>query len=122
MYNQIQQMIQQRTDNAISVKPMEYPAPKANRLISSFLGMLQYELMFLLFINDKLLPDGLRENKMMTFFGIWFGGSMVSSGLTKTNAFEIYLGNKRVFSALKKERMPNMRDLIDGFKRLGVQL
>lgn len=122
MYNQISQMINQRTEGALSVKPMEYPPPKANALIASFLGMLQYELMFLLFMNDKLLPEGMRENKMMVFFGMWFGGSTITSGLTKTSAFEIYLGKKRIFSALKNERMPNMRDLIEGFKKHGVQL
>lgn len=90
--------------------------------MASFLGMLQYELMFALFLNDKLLPEGMRESKMLSFFGVWFGGSMVASGLTKTSAFEIYLGRKKVFSALEKQRMPNMRDLVDGFKKLGVQL
>jgi len=84
--------------------------------------MLQYEAMFALFLNDKLLPEGMRENKIMVFFSIWFGGSMFSSGLTKTSAFEIYLGRKLVWSSLRNNRTPNLRDLQEGFKAAGVEL
>lgn len=75
-----------------------------------------------LWFYDQALPENMRENKMMSFMGIWLGGQMVSSALTKTNAFEIYLGKNLVWSTLKNERMPNMRDLLDGFSRAGVTI
>lgn len=122
LYNQVSQLIHTRADKQLKVRPAEYPASPAGRLASSFISMLQYELMFQLFLNDKYLPDGLRENKMMAFFGMWFGGSMLSQSFTKSGAFEIYIGKKRIWSSMKSHRTPNMQDLLDAFKSANVQL
>mmetsp|Transcript_13910 Transcript_13910/g.25639 ORF Transcript_13910/g.25639 Transcript_13910/m.25639 type:complete len:95 (-) Transcript_13910:332-616(-) len=92
------------------------------QLVSSFITVLQYEFLALLFLQDKYLTEGMRENKMMTFFGVWFGGSMFTSAITKTNAFEIYVGRRRVWSTLKNGRTPNHRDLVEAFRRAGVEL
>eukprot|EP00971_Amphidinium_carterae_P091016 1801509-Amphidinium_carterae.1 len=54
---------------------------------------------------------------MMTFFGVWFGGSMFSSAITKTNAFEIYVG---VWECKKLHRMhENSAEFFVGVKRFG---
>merc|ERR1719240_4319 len=71
---------------------------------------------------DSVLPTGMAENKAMSFFVIMFGGSMVSSGLTKTDAFEIYVGRRLVWSTLKRRRHPGMQDLVRGFDKAGVLL
>lgn len=86
------------------------------------IGMLQMSLILVLFVNDSILPEGMRENKMMTFFAVFLGGQMVSSALTKTNAFEIYLGKKLIWSTIQHERMPNLQDIVEGFKGVGVQI
>jgi len=75
-----------------------------------------------LFMFDQLLPEGIKENKMMACFGLWMGGSMISQGLTKTDAFEIYVGKKLVWSTLKAKRMPNMQDLVNGFAKADITI
>merc|ERR1719160_362440 len=67
---------------------------------------------------DHILPAGMRENKAMSFFATMFGGSMVSSGLTKTDAFEIYLGRRLVWSTKRRNRQPRINDLVRGFDKV----
>jgi len=74
------------------------------------------------FLFEKALPNEVRENKVMACFAMWMGGSMISNSLTKTSAFEIYVGKKLVWSSLEHKRMPNMQDLHDGFAKAGVTL
>lgn len=76
----------------------------------------------LLFAGGDAVPAGLAENKATAFMGILFGGNMVSSSMTKTSAFEIYVGRKRVWSTLAAERMPNLDDLVEGFERVGITI
>lgn len=122
MYNQINQLIQKGASKDLIVRPMSYPPSKLQELVSSIIGMLQLAGIVTVFTCDAMLPDQIRENKMMVFFAVWFGGSMVSSAVTKTSAFEIYLGEHLVWSTLTNKRMPNLRDLVDGFEAAGVRL
>jgi len=122
MYNQISQLIRNRASTNLAVRPVEYPPPPHMALVASIVGKCQYAVMAALFFADHLLPPGFRESKAMTFFGVMFGGSMISSGLTKTDAFEIYLGRKLVWSTLKRQRQPRMNDLVRGFQKAGVEL
>lgn len=64
----------------------------------------------------------MRENKAMSFFGIWMGGAMVSGGLTKTDAFEIYMGKHKIWSSLEMGRKPDYQDLVRHFGKAGVEL
>mmetsp|Transcript_26514 Transcript_26514/g.74872 ORF Transcript_26514/g.74872 Transcript_26514/m.74872 type:complete len:96 (+) Transcript_26514:491-778(+) len=91
-------------------------------LLSSLVGKCQMAAFVVLFFADHVLPQGVRENKPMSFFGIWLGGTMVGSALTKTSAFEIYLGKKLIWSSLRTERMPNLQDLVAGFKQAGITI
>lgn len=101
--------------------PASYPAAPAAQLLASAVSTMQILLIGMLFmVNEKMLPEGIRENKMATVMAIFFMSSMLASGLTKTDAFEIYVGRKLVFSKLQTHRMPNMADLIKGFKSVGV--
>jgi len=90
--------------------------------MASVLGKCQIAAFASMFFLDHLLPDGLRENKLMSFFGIWLGGSMVSSSITSSHAFEIYLGKRLVWSSLRNHRHPDVRDLFHGFQKVGVTL
>jgi len=84
--------------------------------------MMQIMMMAMLFLNDKMLPESMRENKMAAVFGVFLGSNMLASALTKTNAFEIYVGKKLIWSQLQQGRTPNREDLIRGFGSVGVQL
>jgi len=92
------------------------------QLAANIIGILQMTVMAMLFINDKLLPEGMRENKMASVFGVFLGANMVSGALTKTNAFEIYMGKKLVYSQLQMGRPPRGEDLLRGFKLLGIKI
>mmetsp|Transcript_3554 Transcript_3554/g.5729 ORF Transcript_3554/g.5729 Transcript_3554/m.5729 type:complete len:127 (+) Transcript_3554:429-809(+) len=122
MYNQIADLLQRRADRQLKVMPVEYPPPPLNALFADVLAKVQIAIIILLFANDRVLPSFFRENKMLSFFGIFFVGNMVAATLTKTSAFEIYAGRKLVFSALRNSRMPNMQDLVKGFGNAGITL
>jgi len=64
---------------------------------------------------------GLTENKLGSFMFTWLIGNMVSSGFTQTGAFEIYHHKRLVWSSVKAGRMPTYPDLINGFKKNGVE-
>lgn len=106
----------------MNVVPAGYPAPPLFQLAANVVGCLQILMMAILFLNDKLLPEPMRENKMAAIFGVFLGANMVSGALTKTNAFEIYVGKKLIFSQLELGRTPNREDLIRGFESVGVNL
>lgn len=122
MYNQISQLIRNRADKQLNVRPVEYPPPPHLALISSIVGKSCYAVMAGLFLADHVLPKGMVENKAMSFFAVMFGGSMVSSGLTKQDAFEIYVGRRLVWSTKRTGRQPRMNDLVRGFQKAGVEL
>lgn len=75
-----------------------------------------------IYFEHPLVPEGLFQNKMASCLGTFFMGNMIAGGLTKTNAFEIYLNDKLLFSALKTQRKPNMQDLVRSFQKAGVTL
>lgn len=82
----------------------------------------QFGMMAATFMEASLVPAGMRENKMASCMGLFFVGSMFSNGLTKTNAFEIYLDGKLLWSTLHTERKPTMQDLQDSFAKVGIRL
>lgn len=92
-------------------------------LLSDTFGLAQVTTVLALFVKNAILPSKIRDNRMVSTFGIWLGGSMVRSFLTKTGAFEVYLGQKLVYSAIAKEgKTPTMEDLVSGFKKVGVTI
>lgn len=114
--------MQNRADTALKVQPAPYPAPPLMQLYANIIGILQMILMAVLFTHDKVLPELMRENKMASVFGIFLGANMVSSALTKTSAFEVYVGKKLIFSQLQAQRPPNGQDLVRGLKSVGIEL
>lgn len=102
--------------------PVNHPAPPLNVLIANTLTMLQYGALGAIFFDAGLVPPGVKENKMASCMGIFFVGNMFSSALTKTNAFEIYLDEQLLWSSLKTERKPNLDDLTESFKKVGITL
>lgn len=104
-------------------KPDEYPAPKLMALLSDFAGMGQIGTALALFLRNKELPAKMRENKIMSVMAVWLGGSLVRSSLTKTGAFEVYLGQKLIYSAIQKGgETPKMTEVIEAFKVAGITI
>jgi len=120
--------LQTRATTPLKVVPAEFPISKRIQALQSVFQVLTLGLMVCLFAYDKILPDSWRENKAGTFLFIWIGSSMVSSMLTKSNAFEIYKGAggsaepELIWSSLAKERLPSMGDLVDNFARVGIEI
>ena len=70
-------------------------------------------------VGDAYLPVQVRENKFATAMIVWIVGNAVVSSFRNTGAFEIYLGNKLIWSTLGEGRMPNFQDLVTAFKTAG---
>lgn len=122
MYNQVTRILNQRASKTLNVVPTSYPAPKINYLAASILSNLQYLLILVVIMNAIELPESIRENKMMVIMFIFFVGNTLSSTMTKTSAFEIYVGRKLIYSAMANNRMPNMNDLATGLQSVGITL
>lgn len=122
MYNQIAQLIQTRASEHMEVVPATYPAPNINMFFAKVIGFMQGLLLIVTISQTDILPETMRNNKMASCLGIFLTSSMLSSALTKSDAFEIYKGDKLVFSKIQTERMPNIKDLVSGFKKVGVKL
>jgi len=91
-------------------------------LLADFVGMGQLSTILALFLRNKELPAQLRDNRVLSVFAIWLGGSMVRSAIVKTGAFEVYLGDKLLWSSVKKGETPKLQDLIDSFQAVGVKI
>jgi hypothetical protein len=114
--------LQRSATEPLKVIPAEYPLPRKVQMLTNMISVGTMVLMGAVFLYDKILPESWRNNKMGTFLAIWIGSSMLSSMLTKSNAFEIYKGNDLVWSTLKSDRLPNMSDLIKGFEKVGIEI
>ncbi|CAJ1333951.1 unnamed protein product [Effrenium voratum] len=102
--------------------PAAYPAAPLFQFYSSIVSYMQIFLIGLVLTVTDLLPEGVRENKMSAVFGIFMVTNMIASALTKTNAFEIYVGEELVWSTMASQRSPNLQDLVRGFARVGVEI
>lgn len=114
-------MITTRANRDLSVVPAGYPAPPLQQFLAAMVGTFQMLLIINVFLNERLMPEYIRENKMASVFGIFLVLNMVANGLTKTNAFEIYVGKDLVWSTLRHQRMPDMVGLTKGFAKVGVK-
>lgn len=93
-----------------------------NVLLSQMVSVAQFGVMGATFMEHALVPPAMRENKLASCMGLFFVGSMFSNGLVKTNAFEIYLNERLLWSTLETHRKPSMQDLVDSFAKVGVRL
>lgn len=92
-------------------------------LVSDLVGMGQLGTVVAIFLRNQMVPGAMRGNKIASTFAIWLGGSMVRSGLTKTGAFEVYLGQQLVWSSIQKGGdAPKLKDVIESFKAVGVNI
>lgn len=102
--------------------PVNHPAPPLNVLLSQIATMANFALIGATAMGHSMLPPGMLQNKVASCMGIFFLGNMISGGLTKTNAFEIYLDGQLLWSTLETHRKPTMEDLVRSFKKAGIRL
>ena len=63
-------------------------------------------------IRDNPLYQQMQQYKSVVLIGGYFVLNMLSSSLSQTNAFEIYLNDQLVFSKLKSGRMPSLEEVV----------
>mmetsp|Transcript_25103 Transcript_25103/g.29635 ORF Transcript_25103/g.29635 Transcript_25103/m.29635 type:complete len:96 (-) Transcript_25103:14-301(-) len=73
-------------------------------------------------LSVDILPEGIRENKMSAVFAIFMVTNMIANALTKTNAFEIYVGEDLIWSTMARQRSPNLQDLVKSFGKVGIEI
>lgn len=120
MYNKFAELIQTRADKELNVQPVNHPAAPIYVLLSQIFMMGQFGLIGAVLMDFKMLPPGMRENKMASCLGSFFVGNMVSGSFTKTNAFEIYLNERLLWSSLKAQRKPDWPDVVKSFKKANI--
>ena len=92
-------------------------------MIAKIISTLQLGLVGMIMAGlDRFLPAQVRENKFAAGVLIWFVGNAITSGLKNTGAFEIYKGEDLVWSTLEQGTLPNYLQLIEAFRRHGVDL
>jgi hypothetical protein len=115
--------MQTRTSSPLKVIPAEYPLSRRLQMVQQLVSTGTMILMVCLFMYDSILPENMRNNKMGSFLMIWIGSSMLSSAMTKSNAFEIYHGNNGlIWSSIQSDRLPNMNDLVQALKSVDIEL
>ena len=116
-------MVEARTRGAVKVKGGEFKVTGSRAQIAKYIFYAQIGLVGLLVAGtDQLLPQYVRENKFTVGIAVWFVGNILSSALTNTGAFEIYLGKQLVWSALKQGGLPNYQELLEAFAKHGLDL
>lgn len=94
-----------------------------NQMLDEFAGMGQLATVAGLFVRSDVMPGKLVDNRWASLFGVWLGGSMLRSAIVKTGAFEVYLGQKLVFSAIQRgKEVPKLEDVIAAFQEAGVTI
>jgi hypothetical protein len=115
--------MQTRTSTPLKVIPAEYPTSRRVQMFQQMVSVLTMGCMVALFVGGEYLPEQISNNKMGSFLMIWIGSSMLSSAMSKSNAFEIYYGQEgAIWSSIKEDRLPNMNDLVNALKSVDIEL
>jgi len=113
------------------IRGENYPPPAYAQMLVSVVGSLQMGAIVMLLFGNKVfeaigMPEPaflnqMRENKMMTFMGIFMANSMANS-LTSTGAFEVFLDGHLIFSKLESGALPNGRIMMHLLRDSGLTL
>jgi len=105
----------------IIVSGGQYPPPPHKVLMSKMVTYLQYGVMIVMFAGDWIFnklgmaPPAIyyrmKEKQTMVIIATMMLGSNISNSLISTGAFEVYLGDKLVFSKLATGRMPTPAEI-----------
>lgn len=122
MFVQLKKIILSDTSSKLTVTSADYPAAPLMLLLADFWSVMQLSLILAIFLKDNVVPSWMSKRKVMMLFAIWLAGSTIGSVFTKTGAFEVYVGQDRVWSSIQEGRKPNLQDLTAAFKTVGISL
>eukprot|EP00746_Dinoflagellata_sp_MGD_P012083 gnl/MRDRNA2_/MRDRNA2_125595_c0_seq1.p1 gnl/MRDRNA2_/MRDRNA2_125595_c0~~gnl/MRDRNA2_/MRDRNA2_125595_c0_seq1.p1 ORF type:complete len:134 (+),score=20.09 gnl/MRDRNA2_/MRDRNA2_125595_c0_seq1:290-691(+) len=124
-------LIKSRALETLEVHGTEYPPTPLRATLSQALFYFQIGLFILIFAGEHIFeyfkvrePEwfrGFKDNKLASFMMIWFMGSMMQTQLLSTGAFEIWHGKTLIWSSLENKRLPQIADIVRGFKKTGVE-
>mmetsp|Transcript_143621 Transcript_143621/g.357975 ORF Transcript_143621/g.357975 Transcript_143621/m.357975 type:complete len:135 (+) Transcript_143621:333-737(+) len=124
-------IIQSRALENLQVEGTEYPPPPAKKMAAQIVFYIQLAIFAFIICGEGLCSAAkipvpafytqLKENKMAAFMMVWLVGNMIQGSLLSTGAFEIYHGEKLIWSSLKENRLPDMGDVIRAFHEVGVE-
>jgi len=128
----VYKLINERSTQDLVVRGGHYPIPPLKQFYADCFQYMQLLIFAIVFAGEAIceylgveqpeLLKMLTQNKMGSFMFVWLFGNMVQSSFVNSQAFEIYHGDKTVWSSLATRRMPNYSDIIEGFKRSGVEI
>lgn len=77
----------------------------------------------IMFLADTMLPGPIGANRIAAGIFVWLIGNVISSSLRNSGAFEIFIGEKLVWSSLAQGgKLPTYSDLVTGFAAHGIDL
>ena len=132
-FNQVKEHLEKTYSN-ISVIPSDYPLSTTRQILYYLVTFLQVSLFLTLFCGKYIRPyiigfvpenilDWIEGNKMMVGIGGYFVGNILSNNITNSGAFEIYVNERLIWSAINNEkRVPNMETMISMIQRFGGKL
>lgn len=118
-------------DQLTSIEAEQYPPPTYALVATQLAGFAQLATVVVLMGGEKVFEmlgvptpswyGVVAENKMMTFGIVWLVNNMANQ-LIATGAFEIFVGETRVFSKLEMGRLPTVSEISASFKKLGFEM
>jgi len=132
-FNQVKQQLEDNFSN-VSVIPSDYPLSPIRRILYFSVLFIQFGLIgigvcinyikpYLSIILPEKYINLIEENKVAICIGVFFVGNILVNSITNTGAFEIYLNEKLVWSAVDNEkRVPSIDSIINLIKRNGGKL
>lgn len=99
----------------------DYLAAPINRLAGDVVKAVSFSTIVAVGFIQAALPAPMR-GQLPVVFGLWMGGSTVASLITKTGAFEVFMGGKKIYSAIEEGHIPELKDLLAAFKKAGVDI
>lgn len=129
-FNQIKQYFESRYRNIIVI-PEEYPLSPMRKMLSYLLTFIQMSTIVIIISSQFLKPyltgflsiqtlDWIEENKMTIGFGAFFAGNMLGNIISNTGAFEIFVGNKRIWSAIENQgKIPQIESIEAMIRKYG---
>ena len=119
-FDQISNYLSQNHPNII-VNGDQYPLPPTKMILSKLITYVQYGIMIFMVAGDWVFTKlgitpppiyyRLKEKQFVVIMGIMFIGNNISSMLTSTGAFEVYLDNNLIFSQLASGKIPTTQEI-----------
>ena len=132
-FNQVKRYFEWQYSN-ISVFPENYSLPLIRKILYYLITFIQISTIGIIFARKILknlvngfisneVFDWIENNRMILGMGAFLGGKILVGMITNTGAFEIYLNDKLIWSAINnKGNIPQIQGIEARIKRTGLKL